>query len=125
MDLPNISIGDFASQLIESQVSKEGAKAFSSSSSGEKDQVDISNIVLSEDITNDILAESFGIKNTVSKPKVKSLREEKRKLKEEFSAILIKLKEIIEEMTTVGMIGVNMAGPQKAKKKKRKKKNVY
>ena len=126
MDLPNISISDFASQLIQEEVSKEGSQAFVSPSKGKQHQVDISNISLSDEETRKILEESFGFETETPTPNVESHKEEKRRLKEEFTATLAKLKELINEMTSVGMIGVNMAGHQKPKpKKKKKKKNVY
>ena len=127
MSLPEISIGDFASQLIKEEISTiKTSKAFTSSDKVDKNQIDISNVELSDIDTNQIILESFGVKTKPSKPKKTKLREEKRKLKEEFAATLAKLKQLIESMTSVGMIGVNMAGPQKSKaKKKNKKKSVY
>lgn len=124
MSLPNISIGDFASKLIQEETSKVGVtEAFTSPKQVPNQQIDISNVELSKIDTDKILLESFGVKTKSSKPKRISLREEKRKLKEEFVVTLAKLKQIIESMTSVGMIGVNMAGPQKAKSKKKKRKN--
>ena len=123
MDLPNISVGDFAANLIKEEVSKEGSTAFTPSNQGEKHQIDISKVSLSDEETNNILAESFGFEALEDAPKVNPLREEKRRLKQEFTATLAKLKELIESMTSVGMIGVNMAGPKKTKPKKKKKKH--
>ena len=124
------SIGDFALSLIEKN-KDEYKRSVSNGlpvSVPTPDGPDYSNIKVDEATVTDIFAKSFGLKKkTVSKPIRESrVLEPKKKTKSpeelvaEFEEVLIQARQIIQEMTTCGMLGVNMAGPTKKKKLKKK-----
>jgi hypothetical protein len=51
---------------------------------------------------------------------VKENKKSPEQLIAEFEQVLIQARGLIQEMTTCGMLGVNMAGPTKKKKLKKK-----
>ena len=129
------SIGDFAMSLIE-QNKNEYKKSVSNGlpvSMPTPEGPDLSKIQVDEATVTDIFAKSFGIKKkAVATPvqeskkiveKTKPTRKSPEQLIAEFEQVLTQARSLIQEMTTCGMIGVNMAGP--AKKKKLKKKWKY
>lgn len=127
-----ISIGDFAMSLI--QKNKDEYKRSVSNglpvSTPIPEGPDLSKIQVDEATVTDIFAKSFGIKKkVVAKPiqESKRLVEKPRptskspeQLIAEFEQVLTQARSLIQEMTTCGMIGVNMAGPTKKKKLKKK-----
>jgi hypothetical protein len=129
------SIGDFAMSLIEQN--KDEYKRSTANglpvSVPTPEGPDFSKIQVDEATVTDIFARSFGIKKkAVAKPiqeskkiveKTKPTRKSPEQLIAEFEQVLTQARSLIQEMTTCGMIGVNMAGP--AKKKKLKKKWKY
>jgi hypothetical protein len=129
------SIGDFALSLIEKN--KDEYKRSTANglpvSIPTPDGPDLSKIQVDEATVTDIFAKSFGIKKkTVAKPlqeskkiveKASPVKKSPEQLIAEFEQVLTQARSLIQEMTTCGMIGVNMAGP--AKKKKLKKKWKY
>jgi hypothetical protein len=128
------SIGDFAMSLIEqnkNEYKKSTSNGLPVSVTPDPKAPDFSKIHVDEETVTDIFAKSFGIKRKpVSKKLHESRREQPRKqtkspeqLIAEFEQVLTQAKGLIQEMTSCGMIGVNMAGP--AKKKKLKKKWKY
>lgn len=138
-----LSIGDFAEQLIQkdSTLIKEGKKSPIPSVNNPafgleepKDQPDIRQINLEDDYHKRILAESFGENveedtTLVHRPRrqlklVESKKSERtpEDILDEFIFVVEKGKELIQEMTTVGMLGVNLGGPEATKSKKKKKK---
>jgi hypothetical protein len=130
------SIGDFAMSLIEQnkdEYKKSVSNGLPVSVAPEPNAPDFSKIQVDEATVVDIFARSFGIKKkAVARPVQESKRVEERikpktkspeQLIAEFEQVLTQAKGLIQEMTSCGMIGVNMAGP--AKKKKLKKKWKY
>lgn len=127
---PGMSIGDFALSLIENN--KDEYKQSTTNglpvSVPMPDGPDYSNIKVDEDTVTDIFAKSFGIKKKpVSKPIKESRIVQPKKttrspeiLIAEFEQVLSQARHLIQEMTTCGMIGVNMAGSTKKKKLKKK-----
>jgi hypothetical protein len=124
------SIGDFAMSLIE-QNKNEYKRSTSNGlpvSIPTPDGPDLSKIQVDEATVTDIFARSFGIKKkAVARPVQESKRVEERtktkspeQLITEFEQVLVQARGLIQEMTSCGMIGVNMAGPGKKKKKKKK-----
>jgi len=127
-----VSIGDFAMSLIEQN--KDEYKRSTANglpvSIPTPDGPDLSKIQVDEATVTDIFARSFGIKKkAVARPVQESKRVEERikpktkspeQLIAEFEQVLVQARGLIQEMTTCGMIGVNMAGPGKKKKKKKK-----
>lgn len=124
------SIGDFALSLIEKN-KDEYKRSVSNGlpvSVPIPDGPDYSNIKVDEDTVTDIFAKSFGLKKKpVSKP-IKEFRviQTKKSVRSpevliaEFEEVLSQARYLIQEMTTCGMVGVNMAGPTKKKKLKKK-----
>lgn len=130
------SIGDFAMSLIQKnkdEYKRSVSNGLPVSVTPDPTAPDFSKIHVDEATVTDIFAKSFGIKKkVVAKPiqESKKIIEKKKpaskspeQLIAEFEQVLTQAKSLIQEMTTCGMIGVNMAGP--AKKKKLKKKWKY
>jgi hypothetical protein len=124
------SIGDFALSLIEKN-KDEYKRSVSNGlpvSVPIPDGPDYSNIKVDEDTVTDIFAKSFGLKKKpVSKPiKESRIIQTKKSVRSpevliaEFEEVLSQARYLIQEMTTCGMIGVNMSGPTKKKKLKKK-----
>lgn len=130
-----ISIGDFAMSLIQNNKDeyKRGVSNGLPVPAPTPQGPDLSKIEIDEATVTDIFAKSFGIKKkVVAKPIQESKRVVEKTMPErkspeqliaEFEQVLTKAKGLIQEMTSCGMIGVNMAGS--AKKKKLKKKWKY
>jgi hypothetical protein len=128
------SIGDFAMSLIEQnkdEYKKSVSNGLPVSVAPDPHAPDFSKIRVDEDTVTDIFAKSFGIKKkAVEKKPVVEKRVQARVVKEnkkspeqliaEFEQVLIQARGLIQEMTTCGMLGVNMAGPTKKKKLKKK-----
>jgi hypothetical protein len=129
-----VSIGDFAMSLIEQnkdEYKKSVSNGLPVSVTPDPYAPDLSKIRVDEDTVTDIFAKSFGIKKkAVEKKPVVEKRVPARVVKEnkkspeqliaEFEQVLIQARGLIQEMTTCGMLGVNMAGPTKKKKLKKK-----
>lgn len=113
------SIGDFAEQLL----TENKIDIKTNMSQSDPDCPNLETVEITDDAMSRILSEGFNIGTKIeTKPIITeayktSLLNRLERVKEETRAI-------IDEMTTVGMIGVNMAGPThdplKKKKKKRK-----
>lgn len=111
-----MGIGDFALSLI----GKKNPTHSSSKRPG--NQVDISEIAVSQDQRNAILEGSFGIKSETPKVDEAALLEErKRALKEEFMATAARIKELVAEMASLGMTSTGQLGVGPAKGFKCKK----
>ena len=73
-------------------------------------------------VTDDIATQFMGLSES-KKPRLSLVVEKKRDLNEliaEFKTLVTKAKEVLAEITSVGGIGVNTAGPSLKKKKKKK-----
>jgi len=122
------SIGDFAEQLIlnQTQSIKEGkelppqAKADGMAPAGR----DISNVEVPDDFMREVLGESFHPQDTPATDAIPELvwsdaepEQAPQSLTEETAQQLVPLleevRDLLKEMSTAGMMGVNMAGPQK------------
>jgi hypothetical protein len=122
------SIGDFAEQLIlnQTQSIKEGkelppqAKANGLAPAGR----DISNVEVPDDFMRQVLGESFHPQDTPPADAIPELvwsdaepEQAPQSLTEETAQQLVPLleevRDLLKEMSTAGMMGVNMAGPQK------------
>lgn len=111
-----MSIGDYAEALLKSNkpVVTESRKT---TTVYEPKAPDLSKVKIEESDINKIIGKSFGIK-----PKEKTPNE----LIAEFTEVVKRGKQIIEEMTSCGMLGVGPATTFKsAPKKKSKKKGGY
>lgn len=134
------SIGDFAEQLL---VNDQITADATNESVADPEAPDIRGVDVDDDMMSRILMESFGkgtpevtqeVTPEVSLPRLnKPAKVVQTDLSEAYkTSLLVRLrrvkaetKAIIEEMTTVGMLGVNMAGELKDPfKKKRKKKTA-
>ena len=135
-DLPNVSVGDFAAQLLEGGGIRNDLQSESTAVANEPlrefnnlpESPDISDVEVPMDFVNSIT----GVK---SPPKARkalietatrktNLEDKAKNIISQLSNLLTEAKEVINEMTTCGMISVNMAGPQKPAKKKVRKKNT-
>lgn len=127
------SIGDFALSLIEKnkdEYKRSVSNGLPVSVTPDPRAPDFSKIQVDEATVTDIFAKSFGIKKkVVAKPiqeskriieKPKPTNKSPEQLIAEFEQVLTQARSLIQEMTTCGMIGVNMAGPAKKKLKKKK-----
>ena len=122
------SIGDFAEQLIlnQTQSIREGkelppqAKAAGMAPAGR----DISNVEVPDDFMREVLGESFHPQDTPATDAIPELvwtdaepEQAPQSLTEETAQQLVPLleevRDLLKEMSTAGMMGVNMAGPQK------------
>jgi|6_EtaG_2_1085325.scaffolds.fasta_scaffold20511_3 hypothetical protein len=149
--LPNISIGDFAESLLNSDAIPplhESQAPSMPNVPGSNNQLDISNVDVPDDFINEVL----GGKNTNSyldsllegpniqqslprqtevpaKEKAVNQTERLSELIEQLTAVLSETKQLLSEMaigsgtTTVGTIGTGYSIPSR-KKKKRKKKSI-
>jgi len=133
VDLPDISVADFATQLLEggeirndlqsetAAVGNDTLKEFNSL----PESPDISDVEVPMDFVNSITGVKSSLKPlTETTNKQTNLEDKAKNIISQLSNLLTEAKEVINEMTTVGMIGVNMAGPQKPVKKKVRKKNT-
>lgn len=122
------SIGDFAEQLIlnQTQSIREGkelppqAKSSGLAPAGR----DISNVKVPDDFMRQVLGESFHPQDTPTVDAIPELvwsdtepEQAPRSLTEETAQQLVPLleevRDLLKEMSTAGMMGTNMAGPQK------------
>ena len=122
------SIGDFAEQLIlnQTQSIKEGkelppqAKSSGLAPAGR----DISNVEVPDDFMREVLGESFHPQDTPTVDSIPELvwsdaepEQAPRSLTEETAQQLVPLleevRDLLKEMSTAGMMGPNLAGPQK------------
>ena len=134
-DLPDISVGDFATQLLEGGGVRNDLQSESAAIANEPlkefnnlpESPDISDVEVPMDFVNSIT----GVK---SPPKARkalietatrktNLEDKAKNIISQLSNLLTEAKEVINEMTTCGMISVNMAGPGHKHKKKSKKKS--
>lgn len=122
----DVDIASFAEQLIE-QESKElktkGIKLVNDPVKGaiKVDAPDISAVNTSDSLINSILEQSFGIKAEPTKPVAKPVVETKKSIEDytkELMGLINQAKNLINEMTTCGSIGVATVEPQPKKKKK-------
>lgn len=126
------SIGDFAANLILNQVGsiKEGKELLPGSSNNGLAPAgkDISNIKVPDSFMHEILGESFYPQDTPTTDSIPELvwsdseepktpPQDPQVLTEETAQqllpLLMEVKNLLQEMTTTGSIGVNMAGPQR------------
>lgn len=100
-----MGIGDFALSMM-------GQKNPTHSSPRKSGgQLDIENVVVSQDQRNAILESSFGIKTETPKVDEAALLEErKRVLKEEFLEAAARIKELVAEMASLGMTSTGQLG---------------
>ena len=144
--LPNLSIGDFAESLLNSNAIPPLHEAQDPSMPtvpGSNNQLDITNI----DVPDDFMHEVLGGESTTSylnsvlegaspqpsiprseelpvREKVVDQTERLAALLEQLTAVLSETKQLISEMNTVGGVGgVNMAGPALAPKRRKPKRN--
>jgi hypothetical protein len=102
-----MGIGDFAMSLLGTGASTRSVARKSGN------QVDISEVAVSQDQRNAILEGSFGIKTNPSPAPVDEaaiLEERKRALKEEFMSTSARLKELVAEMASLGMTSTGQLG---------------
>jgi len=146
--LPNISIGEFAESLLNSNAIPplhEAQAPSVASVPGSANQLDITNVEVPDDFVNSVLGgketntylnsilEGAGPRPSTSRPKELPIKEKVvnqtdrlSALLEQLCAILSETKQLISEMaigpgtTTAGMIGTGYSGPSKKKKKKKK-----
>jgi len=121
-NLPDISIGDFAMDMLKSMAKDPNSlkPAFKESTLQSANVPDISNITVSKDYI-ELITEG---KKQLPKPEIKQIKEESNENKlevlvQKLSSLLVEAKQIIKEMspgaTTTGNIGVNTAS-KKSKK---------
>lgn len=124
-----ISIGDFAMSLIQKnkdEYKKSVSNGLPVTVTPEPNALDISKVNVDESTITEIFEKSFGIKKFVNKKPIKKVHQviENKKSPEqlvaEFEQVLVEARHIIQEMTSCGMLGVNLAGPTKRKKIKKK-----
>ena len=117
-----MGIGDFAQHLLQSEASTPSPKK---APTVKGDSLDISEVVVSQESVNQVLSESFGISDK-QEPKVDLEEQRRQQIKEEIRATVKKLKSLLnqlplDEITTVGNLGVNMTTVTDGKHKKRYK----
>jgi len=126
-------IGDFAEMLINQQMA--GTSPSVQKTSNVK-QRDISRVEVPNDLMRDILSESFDVKVPEQEEVVEETVEttvqpinEDMLLTESTAKELIhsiqELKELLSEMTTAGMMGINFSGRKPTKPKKQSKSYEY
>jgi len=142
--LPNISIGEFAESLLNSDAIPPLHEAQAPSMPnvpGSNNQLDITNVEVPDDFMEGLLGgkETNSYLNSVLegaspqpsiprseelpvREKVVDQTERLAALLEQLTAVLSETKQLISEMTTVGSIGTGYSNPHPFKKKKKKKK---
>jgi len=142
--LPNISIGEFAESLLNSNAIPPLHEAQAPSMPnvpGSNNQLDITNVEVPDDFMEGLLGgkETNSYLNSVLegaspqpsiprseelpvREKVVDQTERLAALLEQLTAVLSETKQLISEMTTVGSIGTGYSNPHPFKKKKKKKK---
>ena len=97
MDSPkdeSISIGDFALRLLEQE--KLDIKPVSRTPVTKGDMIDIENVQVIQEEVDQVLSTSFGI-STEEKPRVNSVDERRKQLKEEIKQKVTELKSLLNE----------------------------
>ena len=120
--LPDISVGDFAMDILKSMAKDPKAlvPALKESTIGGAKAPDVSHVKVSDDFVS-LVTEG---KKVQSKPQVvkESSADRMESLVERLSGLLSEARQLMEEIssgaTTTGNIGINMSGPMKKKKKK-------
>ena len=142
--LPNLSIGDFAESLLNSNAIPplhEAQAPIMPSVPGSANQLDITNVEVPDDFMHEVLGgeSTTSYLNSVLegaspqpsiprseelpvREKVVDQTERLAALLEQLTAVLSETKQLISEMTTVGSIGTGYSNPHPFKKKKKKKK---
>ena len=142
--LPNISIGEFAESLLNSDAIPPLHEAQAPSMPnvpGSNNQLDITNVEVPDDFMHEVLGgeSTTSYLNSVLegaspqpsiprseelpvREKVVDQTERLAALLEQLTAVLSETKQLISEMTTVGSIGTGYSNPHPFKKKKKKKK---
>jgi len=121
---PEIGIGDFALNLIKKGKVTKGPSSAPVNPLAQpsiENQVDITNIRVPDSLTESILSQSFGITTKVNPKKPQVVEGRKKELRRDFNNTVTHLRELIEEMTTCGMIGTNVMRAKPLKKKKIKR----
>ena len=123
-----LSIGDFAEQLVLSEMkTPQKAKQFISKTPEAEKQKDISEVVVPDEFMSQVLGKKVVSKLQPQKQLIKENTEPKQQLiTEEKADRLINLLEEVKsllEMTTTGCCGCNMAGPSVAEPSGSKKRN--
>jgi len=105
-----------------------------------KNQPDISKVEVPSSFVQDLMEETQVGEDKVIEPKTQHVEDsysgdesnmfgnsadQAQQLLDKFNGLLKEAKKVIDEMTTVGMIGVNMGGPEATKPKRKKKKKRY
>lgn len=131
--LPDISVGDFAQNIL-SEMGRNPKESLrpklKEATLGEDKSPDYSKIKVDESFVdfaigtvNPKLKSDKKVNTKVVQEEKQNLQEQTESLIEEFSTIVKRARQIIEELTagttSVGNIGVNLAGGQKKKKKKK------
>ena len=145
--LPNLSIGDFAESLLNSNAIPplhEAQAPIMPSVPGSANQLDITNVEVPDDFMHEVLGgeSTTSYLNSVLegaspqpsiprseelpvREKVVDQTERLAALLEQLTAVLSETKQLISEMTTVGSIGTGYSNPNPPiRKKKRKKKSI-
>lgn len=135
----NMSIGDFAMNLIQENKKGKTVKQLvleNIPAKADPGSPDLTKVNVSEDKMDQILKESFGVQASVQKetPKIqesvpsKNNERKPEDILKEFAEVVAKGKQLIHEMTTCGMLGVNLGQPRpgaiKTGKKKKKRKVI-
>ena len=128
-----LTMGEFAEKLINSgQVKLGDTKSSPVQKSKEPiyEQLDISNTKVPDSFMKKVLGEKYSPQQTPNKVHKKVIKEEVKVQKaqvineekvDELISLLTEVKELLQEMTTVGNLGVNLAGPKPTEKPKTKK----
>lgn len=117
------SIASFAEDLISGEINdiKRGKKAapLRESPLSESTQLDIRETVVPDSFMKNVLGEEF----TPSEEEVIEEDSTLEELVKEFKHLLVEAREVLNEITMVGSLGVNFAGPTHKSTKKKKKKS--
>jgi len=118
------SIGSFAEDIINKDFQQIQEGAGTSLGTDESQilagpQVDIKNVEVSESFVKSLLGESYSNVEDIEESPEPTLFgnpiESPQILLDKLNSLIAEARKVIEEMTTAGMIGVNMAGPAKKK----------
>ena len=130
--LPDISVGDFAMDLLKDMAKDpNGLKpALKESTLEAANAPDVSRVNVPDDFVALVTEGKKPARKTIKVIK-ESSEDRLTNIISKLSALLVEARQLVEELspgaTTVGNLGVNMAGPSKKKKKLKKKddKNPY
>jgi len=127
------SIGSFAEDIINKDFQQIQEGAGTSLGTDESQilagpQVDIKNVEVSESFVKSLLGESYSNVEDIEESPEPTLFgnpiESPQILLDKLNSLIAEARKVIEEMTTAGMIGVNMAGSKRSGKKAKRKKNT-